>query len=54
MLKTLDQTDLEQYENVSYISARKVFTCPYVFERTERLEKRHWYQIQISYFWMAG
>ena len=40
MLKTaLDQTDLEQYENVSYISARKVFTCPYVFERTERLEK---------------
>ena len=40
MLKRLlDQTDLEQYENVSYISARKVFTCPYVFERTERLEK---------------
>ena len=40
MLKTaLDQTDLEQYKNVSYISARKVFTCPYVFERTERLEK---------------
>ena len=40
MLKTaLDQTDLDQYENISYISARKVFTCPYVFERTERLEK---------------
>tara|TARA_R100000734_G_C3278469_1_gene72678 strand:- start:96 stop:797 length:702 start_codon:yes stop_codon:yes gene_type:complete len=40
MLKTaLDQTDLDQYENISYISARKVFTCPYVFERTERLVK---------------
>ena len=40
MLKTaLDQTNLDQYENISYISARKVFTCPYVFERTERLEK---------------
>ncbi len=40
MLKTaLDQTDLDQYENISYISARKVFTCPYVFERTELLVK---------------
>lgn len=40
MLKTaLDQTNLDQYENISYISARKVFTCPYVFEKTERLEK---------------
>ena len=40
MLKSaLDQTDLVQYENVSHVSARKIFTCPYVFERTERLEK---------------
>ena len=40
MLKTaLDQTNLNQYENISYISARKIFTCPYVFERTECLVK---------------
>ena len=41
MLKTaLDQTDIDTYENISYISARKLYTCPYVFEKTERLEKQ--------------
>ena len=41
MLKTaIDQTDIDTYENISYISARKLYTCPYVFERTERLEKQ--------------
>ena len=41
MLKSaLDETDLDSYKNVSYISARRLFTCPYVFERTETLEKQ--------------
>ena len=40
-LKTaLDETDIHKYENVSYITARRFYTCPYVFERTERLEKQ--------------
>ena len=41
MLKTaLDETDLDNYENISYITARRMFTCPYVFERTENLKKQ--------------
>ena len=36
----LDQTDIDKYENISYVTARRIFTCPYVFERTERLEKK--------------
>ena len=41
MLKAaLDQTDIDKYENISYVTARRIFTCPYVFERTERLEKK--------------
>lgn len=41
MLKTaLEESDLDNYENISYITARRFFTCPYVFERTERLEKK--------------
>jgi hypothetical protein len=41
MLKSaLDETDLDNYKNISYITARRFFTCPYVFERTERLEKQ--------------
>ena len=41
MLKTaLEETDLDNYKNISYITARRFFTCPYVFERTESLEKQ--------------
>lgn len=41
MLKTaLEETNLDNYKNISYITARRFFTCPYVFERTERLEKK--------------
>jgi hypothetical protein len=41
MLKTaLEETNLDNYKNVSYITARRFFTCPYVFERTESLEKQ--------------
>lgn len=40
MLRTaLNETHLDNYENISYITARRFFTCPYVFERTENLEK---------------
>ena len=40
-LKTvLDQTDIDKYENVCYITARRFYTCPYVFERTESLKKK--------------
>lgn len=41
MLKSaVDQTDIDKYENISYITARRLYTCPYVFERTERLDKQ--------------
>ena len=41
MLKAaVDQTDIDKYENSSYITARRLYTCPYVFERTERLNKQ--------------
>tara|TARA_B100001996_G_scaffold195545_1_gene149750 strand:- start:99 stop:797 length:699 start_codon:yes stop_codon:yes gene_type:complete len=41
MLKSaLDQTDIDKYENISYVTARRIFTCPYVFEKTENLEKK--------------
>ena len=40
MLKSaLDNTDLDKYKNISYVTARRFFTCPYVFERTEKLKK---------------
>ena len=40
MLKSaLDNTDLDKYKNISYVTARRFFTCPYVFERTETLKK---------------
>ena len=31
--------DKKKYRFISYISARKIFTCPYVFERTNTLKK---------------
>lgn len=41
MLKSaLDNIDIDNYKNVSYITARRFFTCPYVFERTEKLKKQ--------------
>jgi len=41
MLKSaLNETDIDSYENISYVTARRLYTCPYVFERTERLEKQ--------------
>jgi hypothetical protein len=41
MLKTaLSEIDIDKYENISYITARRLFTCPYVFERTETLNKQ--------------
>ena len=41
MLKSaLDQTDIDKYENFCYVTARRIFTCPYVFEKTENLEKK--------------
>lgn len=35
----LNEIDLSSYENVAYVTARHIYTCPYVFERTESLEK---------------
>ena len=40
-LKTaLDETDIDNYENICYVTARRFYTCPYVFERTESLKKQ--------------
>ena len=35
----LDQIEPDEYENIAYVTGRQFYTCPYVFERTERLEK---------------
>tara|TARA_X000000368_G_scaffold13467_1_gene10796 strand:- start:57 stop:761 length:705 start_codon:yes stop_codon:yes gene_type:complete len=41
MLKSaLDQTDIDKYKHISYVTARRIFTCPYVFEKTEKLKKQ--------------
>lgn len=41
MLQTaLQQTDINDYESIAYVTARHIYTCPYIFERTEKLEKQ--------------
>lgn len=35
----LKKFPLDKYKFISYVSARKIYTCPYVFERTNTLEK---------------
>lgn len=41
MLKSaLDEFDIDRYENICYVTARRFFTSPYVFERTENLKKQ--------------
>ena len=38
-LKTaLDQVKVDDYENISYVTTRGIYTNPYVFEKTENLE----------------
>lgn len=40
MLKeALSEIDIDKYENISYVTARRLYTCPYVFEKTESLTK---------------
>ena len=39
LMSGLEQVNPEDYENISYVTGRQFYTCPYVFERTERLEK---------------
>ena len=36
--EALKQLDLDQYENISYVTGRRLWSCPYSFERTERSE----------------
>jgi hypothetical protein len=36
----ISELDVSQYDNISYITARRFFTCPYVFERTEQLKEK--------------
>jgi hypothetical protein len=38
--KVLEIIDTKQYENITYITGRHLYTCPYFFERTEHLKKR--------------
>ena len=28
----LDQTDIDKYENICYVTARRFYTCPYVLK----------------------
>lgn len=34
----LESLDLSDYEFITYITARRIFTCPYFFEKTEMLK----------------
>ncbi len=36
--EALKQLDLDQYENISYVTGRRLWSCPYSFERTARSE----------------
>ncbi|CAN1593520.1 hypothetical protein MCEMKE138_00236 [Candidatus Pelagibacterales bacterium] len=36
---SLKKCSLKKYKFISYISARKIYTCPYVFEKTNSLKK---------------
>tara|TARA_B100001250_G_C19624122_1_gene710749 strand:+ start:138 stop:836 length:699 start_codon:yes stop_codon:yes gene_type:complete len=36
----LDEVDINQYENISYVTTRGFLTCPYPFEKTEGLQKQ--------------
>ena len=36
----LDKINIDKYENICYVTARRFYTCPYVFERTESLKKQ--------------
>ena len=39
MLKaTLESIQVSKYKSICYVSARKMFTCPYVFEKAEHFE----------------
>ena len=37
--KVMDGIDVFNYDHISWTTGRKLFTCPYVFERTESLKK---------------
>ena len=41
MLKTsLQESDIDNYENIAYVTGRHFYTCPYAFEKIETLEKQ--------------
>ncbi len=41
MLKiAMDNIDYHQYENICYVTARRIYTCPYAFEKAEQLNKQ--------------
>jgi len=53
-LKTaLEKVNPSDYENISYVTTRGVLTCPYVFEKTERLEKQALLG-NPDFIWMDG
>lgn len=39
LCSALEDIDIEDYDSVSYLTARRIITCPYVFERVENMEK---------------
>ena len=40
MLKVaMDNIDISQYENICYVTARRIYTCPYAFDKAAQLEK---------------
>jgi hypothetical protein len=36
LYKALQEIDLENYNNISYVTGRRMWTCPYAFEKTEQ------------------
>ena len=37
LIKVFEEYDLGEYDKICYLSGRKIITCPYVFEKTNRL-----------------
>jgi len=49
----LEEVNPSDYENISYVTTRGILTCPYVFEKTERLEKQALLG-NPDFIWMDG
>jgi hypothetical protein len=39
LCQVVDEMDISDYDSVTYLSSRRIVTCPYIFERVENMTK---------------